>query len=124
MGTVLQTLPVVRDRDGLQLAGDRPRLAVPDVVQIAEFERELRAGPCVQEEMDVTGGAIRRRPLVVVEQVDPDDAVGDFIPERRRVLDAGVDEVEPRAAIDRGLALGLPACEERGRQQQDDQDSS
>ena len=52
------------------------------------------AGTGVEQEVDVPGGAVRRGALVVVEQMDPDDAVGDVVPERRGVLEAGVDEVD------------------------------
>ena len=93
-GHRLPRLAVVGDRHGLQLAGDRARLPVPDVVQVPELERELGAGACVEPEVDVPRGAVRRGALVVVEQVDPDDAVGDVVPERRGVLEARVDELE------------------------------
>jgi hypothetical protein len=51
---------VLRDHDGLQLPGDGTRLSVPDVVQIPELERELRAAPRMKQEMNVPGCAIRR----------------------------------------------------------------
>ena len=71
-----------------------PGLAVPDVVEIAELERERRAWACVEHEMNVAGRAVRRGALVVVEEMEPDHVVDDLVPERRAVLDAGVDEVE------------------------------
>ena len=107
-GHRLPDAAVVGDRHGLQLAGHGSRLPVPDVVQVQELERELRPGTGVEQEVDVAGGPVRRGALVVVDQMNPHDAVGDVIPERRRVLDAGVDEVQRGAAI-RRRGLQLPA---------------
>ena len=78
--------------------------------RFTEFERELRPGTGVEQEVDVPGGAVRRGALVVVDQMNPDDAVGDVIPERRRVLDAGVDEVDGRR---RGWLLCRPGEDRR-----------
>ena len=108
-------LPVVGDRNRLQLAGDRTGLAVPHVVQIAELERERRARASVQHEMHVTGSAVRRRAFVVVNQIDSDDVADDLVPQRRAVLDAGVDELE------RGCRLLLGATRQRGFGQRADQ---
>jgi hypothetical protein len=35
--------------------------------------------------MDVANGAIRRRPFGIVERIDPDDPVDDFIPPSRKL---------------------------------------
>ena len=73
--------------------------------------------------MDVARGAIRRRPFVVVEKIDPDDVAVNVVPERRGVFETGVDEFQPLAGIHRALALS-PGLEERGRHQQGDEDGS
>ena len=88
-------LPVLGNRDGLQLSGNRTWLTVPHVVQIAELERQRRAWTRVQHEMNMTGGAIRRRPLVVIDEIEANDIVDNLVPQRRAVLDAGVDENQP-----------------------------
>ena len=69
--------------NGPQLFGDRGGLAIPDVIQVLEFERQLRAGRSLELEVDLTGRAIRRGRLVVVEEVNLDGAVRrELIPDR------------------------------------------
>src|SRR5690606_38183300 len=49
---------VRRDRHRAQLTGDRARLAVPDVVEIAELQGDARARPPDEREVDVTGSTV------------------------------------------------------------------
>ena len=54
-------------------------------------------GRACEPEVEVARRAVRGGPLVVVEQVDEDRAVGrSLVPERRGVLEARVDELQPR----------------------------
>ena len=96
---------VLRDRHGLQLAGNGTGLAVPDVVEVDELKRELRPRPGVDPDVHVPGGAIGRCALVVVQQVQADDAVGEVVPERRRVFETGVDVLQ--AGVRRRRSGGL-----------------
>ena len=59
--------------------------------------------------MNVPGGPVRRGALVVVDQMNPDDAVGDVIPERRGILDAGIDEVDEVAPAPMSPVVVVPS---------------
>ncbi len=107
----LPRLPIRGDDGDLQLVRDRRLAAVPDVVQVPELQGERGARLRVDPEVEVARGAVRRGPLVVVEQVHEDGAVGrGLVPERRGVLETGVDVLEPGPRGWRGaVGIGLPA---------------
>ncbi len=116
---------VGRDHHRLELAGDRSRLSIPDVVQIPELQREGGPGAAVQEDVNVPGRAIWRGPFVVVEQVNLDRPIGcELVPDGRRILEARVDVVEPRIVpgIRPGLALRLGGPPEYGCGEESGQD--
>src|SRR5204863_7510071 len=93
----------VRDR--------RAGAAVPDVVEVLQHERERVAGPGVELEMPVAGGAVGGAALVVVQQADVDGAAGVDLPiQRRAVLEVGVDVFEGHFGVrERAPALTQPA---------------
>src|SRR5690242_19762437 len=92
-------LPVVGDCDRFQLSGDGTWLTVINVIEVAKLEGERRTWAGVQHEMNVPGGAIRRRALVIVDEIESDHVVDNLVPQRRPVLDAGVDVLEGRGHI-------------------------
>ncbi len=74
---------VFRNGHGLEFLGDRGTHAIPDVIQSADLEVQLRSGLGVNEKMNVPGGAIGRRALVIVEQMEEDRAIdGLLVPHR------------------------------------------
>jgi len=98
---------VFGDGNRFEFFRDRAGLAVPDVVEILELQRQLQAGPAVEQEMEMTGGAVGRVAFMVVKQMDQNRPVsGELVPKRRRVFDAGVNELQT-VLFPAGVAAGL-----------------
>ena len=94
--------------------GDGAGAAVPDVVEIFEFEVEPGSGLRLKLEVKMTRGAIGGRTFVVVEKMDLNRSIGrDIVPERRSILEAGVDEFEVIRNV--GGKFGKRQCKPAGQ---------